>query len=430
MKLSGQFIRLPGVGSDSLLENRLPGVGSDSLLENALRVRARRRLLFDLSPMAHCSVIGTCLTTSELRKVVKKVLGDHVQKLSDHEVHTHGVRFASVEGLPTKLLNKALDEKHDRTIRRFNKAKTESEVRDLWAEAKKEGQIEGAYWAAITHPAASEAFFTRVFGDVHMLSHLVGSSNRADIRRLTQFEAEVVALRASIEETKAAMRAGASRRDVEIQALQRTLAAAVAEQTDNNNPSEEATTLRNLVARLRQQLAAETGRRERYGTELTEVKAQVRSVQQELRAAQAFNRRLEDDLHAFEAHTQPMSRGGTEQWLCDKTILYVGGKSSTIQNLRDLVERLGGSLLHHDGGQEQKIGLLPGLISRADCAFFPVDFVSHQAMQVIKRQCGLSQTPFVALHRSGVASFSRGLDEYLADHNIRSKAHIVLPGGA
>ena len=287
MKFSGPFIRLPGVGSDSLLENRLPGVGSDSLLENALRVRVRRRLLFDLSPMAHCSVIGTCLTTSELRKIVKKVLGDHVQKLSDHEVHTHGVRFASVEGLPTKLLNKALDEKHDRTIRRFNKAKTESEVRDLWVEAKKEGQIEGAYWAAITHPAASEAFFTRVFGDVHMLSHLVGSSNRADIRRLTQFEAEVVALRASIEETKTAMRGLASRRDVEIQALQRTLAAAVAEQTGNNNPSEEATTLRNLVARLRQQLAAETGRRERYGTELTEVKAQKR----------AFSRNFERHKH-------------------------------------------------------------------------------------------------------------------------------------
>jgi hypothetical protein len=393
---------------------RLPGVSSDDLLASAFRVRARRRTLFDLSPMAHCSVIGTCLTTSELRKVVKKVLGDHVQNLSDHEVHTHGVRFASIEGLPTKLLNKALDEKHDRTIRRFDKAKIESAVRDLWAEAKKEGQIEGAYWAVVTHPAASESFFTRVFGDVHMLSHLVGSSNRADIRRLGQFEAEVAALQASVEETKTSMRAGASRRDAEIQRLQRTLAATVAKQTDNRNPSEETATLWSLVARLRQQLAAETSRRERHGTELAGVNVQIRNVQQELRAVQERNRQLEDDLHAFEAYIQPLSRGGAEQRLSDKTILYVGGKSSTIQNLRDLVERLGGYFLHHDGGQEQKIGLLPGLISRADCAFFPVDFVSHQAMQVIKRQCGLLQTPFIALHRSGTASLSRGLDEYLA----------------
>jgi hypothetical protein len=210
------------------------------------------------------------------------------------------------------------------------------------------------------------------------------------------------------------MRAGASRRDAEIQRLQRTLAAAVAEQTDNRNPSEETATLWNLVARLRQQLAAETSRRERYGTELAELKVQIRNVQQELRAVQERNHQLEDDLHAFEAYIQPLSRGGAEQRLSDKTILYVGGKSSTIQNLRDLVERLGGLFLHHDGGQEQKIGLLPGLISRADCAFFPVDFVSHQAMQAVKRQCGLLQTPFIALHRSGTASLSRGLDEYLA----------------
>ena len=402
MKLSGPVIELPGTSSDNLLEN-------------ALRVRARRRRLIDLSPMTHCSLIGTCLTTPELRKIVKKVLGDHIEKLSDHDVHTHGVRLASVEGLPTKLLNKALDEKHGRTIRRFDDAKTESEVRELWAAARKEGQIEGAYWAVATHPVASEVLFTRVFGDVHMLSHLVGSSNRADIRRLAQFEDEVAALQTSLEETKAAMRAGASRRDLEIQQLQRTLAAAVHKQTDNRDLDEEAVTLRNLVARLRQQLAAETSWRERHGTELTEVKSKVRTIEQELRVAQERNRQLEDDLHAFEAYIQPLSRGGgAEQRLRDKIILYIGGKSSTIPNLRDLVERLGGSFLHHDGGQEQKIGLLSGLIGRADCVFFPVDFVSHQAMLAIKRQCGLLQTPFIALHRSGTASFSRGLDEYLA----------------
>lgn len=377
-------------------------------------IRARRRNLFDLSPTTHCSVIGTCLTTGELRKVVKKLLGDHIQAVSDHAVHTHGVRLASMKGVPTKLLNKALDQKHYRTIRRFDQAKTEVEVRDLWEASKKEGQIEGAYWSVITHPAASEELFSQVFGDVHMLSHLVGASNRADIRRLSQHEAEVGALRTTVEEIKAAMRAGFSRRDTEIQALQRTLAQALAEQNESPTHGEETTTLRNLVVRLRQQVAAESGRRERYSTELTEARARINNLSEEIRAAQNRNRQLEDDLHALEANIAPLSQGPVGRRDFDKTILYVGGKQATVQNLRDLVERRGGSFLHHDGGHEQKIGLLPGLISGADCVFFPVDFVSHQAMQVIKRHCELSHIPFIALHRSGIASLSRGLDEYLA----------------
>lgn len=391
---------------------RVTNKSPDSAIENTFQVRARRRTLFDLSPMAHCSVIGTCLTTGELRKIVKKILGDQVQKFSEHLVHTHGVRLASNEGMPTKLLNKALNEKHDRTILRFDKAKTENQVQELWSEAKKEGQVEGAYWAVITHPASSEAFFTQVFGDVHMLSHLVGSSNRADIRRLTQFEDEVSKLRASIEGTTATMRAGFSRRDIEIQQLQRTLAANVAEQT-GPDLGEEAVTLRSLVARLQRQLAAETGRRERNGTELFEMKAWATQVQNDLLAIQERNREMEADLHALEVCIQPLSQELTERRLLDKTILYVGGKSTTIRNLCALVEGLGGSFLHHDGGQEQKIGLLPGLVSRADCVFFPVDFVSHQAMQAIKRHCDLTQTPFIALHRSGIASLARGLDQYL-----------------
>ena len=89
------------------------------------------------------------------------------------------------------------------------------------------------------------------------------------------------------------------------------------------------------------------------------------------------------------------------------------GRSGTIPNLRDLVERLGGCFLHHDGGQTQNIGLLAGFIRRADCVFFPVDCVSHQAMFAVKRHCGLSRIPFVALHRSGSGSLMRGVEQFL-----------------
>ncbi|MET5020351.1 DUF2325 domain-containing protein, partial [Burkholderia pseudomallei] len=81
-----------------------------------------------------------------------------------------------------------LDRRHEREIRRFDRARTVDDVRALWRESLERGEIPGAYWAAMTHPATDWTLVQDIFGEVHMLSHLVGQSNRADIRRLRQLE--------------------------------------------------------------------------------------------------------------------------------------------------------------------------------------------------------------------------------------------------
>src|SRR5262245_28837092 len=159
----------------------------------------RRRTLFDISPLMHCSIIGTCLTTAELRKIVNRIIDDRDSPtISDHQIHREGVHYASVPGVPTKLLNKALEQRHIAVIRKFNEHKTEGELREAWERAKREGAVEGAYWAILTHPAATEKLANAVFGDVHMLSHLVGATSRADIKRLAKLEAETAVLTAQI----------------------------------------------------------------------------------------------------------------------------------------------------------------------------------------------------------------------------------------
>ncbi len=99
-----------------------------------------------------------------------------------------------------KLLHKALDERHHVAINRFAKATTEDAVRSLWRDAVRRGEIPGAYWAdtdASGHDAG--AIIRDAFGEVHMLSHLVGAANRADIRRLCELEADNADLRARVE---------------------------------------------------------------------------------------------------------------------------------------------------------------------------------------------------------------------------------------
>jgi hypothetical protein len=84
------------------------------------------------------------------------------------------------------------------------------------------------------------------------------------------------------------------------------------------------------------------------------------------------------------------------------TLLYVGGRTNQVPQLRALVGRCGGCLLHHDGGLEHNINLLPGLISRADAAVFPVDCISHYATAAVKRLCRQASKSFWPLRTSGL----------------------------
>lgn len=97
---------------------------------------------------------------------------------SDHALHGIGVGLVATQGVGAKLINKALDERHRAAIRRFEAAKDVAALRSIWREAMAAGDIPGAYWAALTPPNADQALVSDVFGDVHMLSHLVGGAKR------------------------------------------------------------------------------------------------------------------------------------------------------------------------------------------------------------------------------------------------------------
>jgi hypothetical protein len=86
-------------------------------------------------------------------------------------------------------------------------------------------------------------------------------------------------------------------------------------------------------------------------------------------------------------------------------VLYVGGRPHNLAVLRAHVEDCGASFLHHDGGVDDRSGLLASLSARADTVFFPVDCVSHNAVVVVKRIARQLGKPYVALRTAGLTSF-------------------------
>jgi hypothetical protein len=150
----------------------------------------RRSKIWELAQTLHCSIIGTCLSNAELRHVLVRLKVPGADVADEHELHVLGVTLAGRRDAGAKLVQKALDRRHEHTIKQFGRAKDAEALRHVWEDAVQRGEIPGAYWALLSHPAASEAIVKKAFQHVHMLSHLVGAANRADIRRLRQLEDE------------------------------------------------------------------------------------------------------------------------------------------------------------------------------------------------------------------------------------------------
>jgi uncharacterized protein DUF2325 len=387
-----------------------------------------RRKIWDLDASLHCSVIGTCLTTGELRLLLGKFHGPLPERPSEHLLHTIAVASAGQHNLVSKQLQKALDRRHAAALRHFAEAKTIEDLRQRWGEARKAGDIPGAYWAVMTHPKTGDALIREAFGDVHMLSHLVGAANRADIRKLHQLEEEKAALEEKLARQQSQLRDGIVSRDAKIRELTTALAAMV-EEHERGGPAaanpDEISVLHGVVADLRELLDREVSRRQRVEKRLEELAATAQKNDRSRVSADRELTCLRAELDTLETHfagTKETEEVGAGLDLGGATLLYVGGRPHQIARLRTLIDRASGQLIHHDGGIEERPDLLPGLVSRAAVAFFPVDCVSHSAVLLLKRLCQQAGKPYVPLRSAGVASMLRALREVPLDRHATPSA--------
>ena len=90
-------------------------------------------------------------------------------------------------------------------------------------------------------------------------------------------------------------------------------------------------------------------------------------------------------------------------------ILYVGGRPKLIEQLKAFVTARGGDLIAHDGGIDDSLALLPGLVSQADMVYFPVDCVSHSAAEKVKKLCQRLAKSLSPLRTASLASFVSGI---------------------
>lgn len=378
----------------------------------------RRERLWELSSNLHCSVIGTCLSTADLRQFFAKLKDPLARTASEHEIHSLAVAGAGRRDLPGKLLQKLLDKKHEAQLRRFSRAASLEEVRALWRDSLEKGEVPGAYWATLTHPLTDQALAREAFCEVHMLSHLMGQSNRADIKRLRTLEAELGARDEKIarqEQRLSQMAASQAALAREAAQLKADLRHALEQGTGVAAPVADGEAVAALRRRLGDEQARSAALAERLAARDAVLSENARRIAALEREAQELCREVEALEGTLACAAEPAAaEPEAPRGLAGLRFLYVGGRPKQLDQLRAFADKAGGVLLTHDGGMEETVTLLPGLVSQADIAFFPVDCVSHLASSQVKRLCRDAGKPFIPLRTSGLASFAAALDALAA----------------
>src|ERR1700744_2446839 len=100
----------------------------------------RRAKIWDFSTHLHCSIIGTCLSTGEVRQVLRK-FGLASAECTDHDLHGIAVTLASRQDEAARQLHKALDRRHKLAVNQFDKAASQDELRTMWRDAVRRGDI-------------------------------------------------------------------------------------------------------------------------------------------------------------------------------------------------------------------------------------------------------------------------------------------------
>lgn len=362
---------------------------------------SRRIGLADLDPHFHCSIIGTCLTTGELRKIVQNAVS-LAKNADDIEVHHEGVSLAQRGGPAAKAIQKALEQRHATAIRQFAAATDADAVLAGWNQALATGDVPGAYWATMTHPATSPDVRKKAFGDVHMLSHLVGAANRADIRRLVALEAENQSLKAQVAEQQQRIQGlAADQAEALRQALDEVAALRGRQQAASPTPAMDDRQV--LITAQLQRIATAEAREAQASEAVRTIQSELDDLRQQLAASRAEARAVEALVAGL--HAPGDNRDPAALTLANRQIVYVGGRPGTTSTIKALVERAGGSFQDHDGGLEDRKGRLPAMIASADMVVFPVDCVDHDSVNMLKRVCQHQGISYYPLRSASVASF-------------------------
>ena len=378
---------------------------------------SRRRRLWELESRAHCPVVGICLPTPVLRRVVNKVFRGHNVD-TEYTLHAGAVSQCSSRTPLAEGMQRELEQRYATAIRQASRHKS-GEALQAWWGASWTTDLPGTLWATLTHPRCTSELQRQVLGEVHMLQHQLGATQRADNQRLAALLDENAVLTNELARIQArntqCARDRASQAALQQSLIQQLRADLVSRDTRLGALQEQLQALEAAVP----DLACRFQQAQELTLQTERLHAQERALlltQQEnerlarLVEAQAAELRRRDNP-ADGQHDPLTSAAITPTPLVDRAVLCVGGRTASVPLYRHIIERTGGRFMHHDGGEEESLTKLDNTLAAADLVICQTGCISHNAYWRVKDHCKRTGKPCVFVDNPGSTSLKRALTE-------------------
>ena len=157
---------------------------------------------------------------------------------------------------------------------------------------------------------------------------------------------------------------------------------------------------------------------ERLNGEKQDLRSKLESAQHKLEGSLAELQSANSFIQSFVAKSDASTKRCN---LSGKCVLYIGGRAGNICRMCDLVDKMNGRLIHHDGGKEDSLATLKGAISSADAVIFPTDCVSHSSALEAKKLCKKMVKPLLPIRSASLSSLVEGLTKINFENDLQDE---------
>ena len=386
----------------------------------------RRRRLWDLSPRALDMVLGVGLPHEALCRIARRVLCSE-PRAQGHELHAGLVAECRRRGPMAQALQEELERRHAVALRAAAPLQGGQAVAGWWQARVARDELPGALWAVLSHAHCTPALEQRVLGEVQMLQFQAGQAARVELSRFAALIDENAVLTRVLAEAQQRCSAQMSEHATERQArlaemtmLRGRLSALQALQALQAAVDAEAPCRAGLRGREERLAAHEVMVAARLVAETAaEVAAQLAEQQATQAAAPAgvgapprrpTARTTAGAPTESTMQTEPAPVDAARALaLSQRKVLCVGGRTASVPVYRRLVEACGGRFMHHDGGEEDRLGGLDATLAAADLVICQAGCVSHNAYWRVKDHCRRTGKRCVFVETPSAAGLQRAL---------------------
>lgn len=367
----------------------------------------QRRRLWNLAPRTLDLVLGVGLPHDAVRRIARQVLRAE-PTAAGHELHIGLVTECRRRGPMAEALQDALDRRHALALREAADHASAEALAAWWQTQAARDEVPAALWAVLSHPRCNIALEQRVLGEVQMLQFQAGQAARVELARFA----------ALIDENAVLGRALAA-------AQQRCTEMAAEHSRERQAWQAEAAALRGRLqgASPMQAQTAPSAAARRVDRQAARIQALELALGHAREQAAAGRPGRSVSVGTDAPATSPVPTGpaasvdpvGGVETLDQRKVLCVGGRTGSVPVYRRLIEARGARFLHHDGGEEDKLGGLDATLAAADLVICQAGCVSHNAYWRVKDHCRRTGKRCVFVETPSAAGLQRALSGIGAD---------------